>query len=187
VESDPMVLAGARATIEPVTDLVRVVEGDVREFDAILDDRVVRSFLDWDRPMAVLLLSTYSLNDDEYFHYVIKRLRQVVPDHSYLSLLQTTFDAIPPELLPAIHDLLATLHPRDLPPFRVVDDVTRAASLAPVSTGLILYNLTAQRIVQVQNSYCSLLRRDRGRIRASGRPTRHLYRYELPSEWSLVP
>jgi hypothetical protein len=111
VESDPMVLAGARATIEPVTDLVRVVEGDVREFDAILDDRVVRSFLDWDRPMAVLLLSTYSLNDDEYFHYVIKRLRQVVPDHSYLSLLQTTFDAIPPELLPAIHDLLAMTLP----------------------------------------------------------------------------
>jgi hypothetical protein len=111
VESDPMVLAGARATIEPVTDLVRVVEGDVREFDAILDDRVVRSFLDWDRPMAVLLLSTYSLNDDEYFHYVIKRLRQVVPDHSYLSLLQTTFDAIPPELLPAIRDMLAMTLP----------------------------------------------------------------------------
>jgi hypothetical protein len=87
----------------------------------------------------------------------------------------------------AIHDLLASLHPRDTPPFRVVDDVTRAASLTPVSTGLILFNLTAQRIVQVQNSYCSLLRRDRGRIRASGRPTRHLYRYELPSEWSLVP
>lgn len=87
----------------------------------------------------------------------------------------------------AIHDLLASLHPRALPPFRVVDGVTRAASLAPVSTGLILFNLTAQRIVQVQNSYCGLLRRDRGRIRISGRPTRHLYRYELPSEWSLVP
>ena len=87
----------------------------------------------------------------------------------------------------AIHDLLATLHPRDTPPFRVVDDVTRAASLAPVASGLILFNLTAQRIVQVQNSYCGLLRRDRGRIRASGRPTRHLYRYELPSEWSIVP
>ncbi|UBU10863.1 SAM-dependent methyltransferase [Nonomuraea gerenzanensis] len=111
VESDPMVLASARATIEPVTDLVRVVEGDVREIDDILDDRVLQTFLDWDRPMAVLLLSTHSLNDDEYFHYVIKRIRQVVPERSYLSVMQTTFDAIPAELLPAIHDLLAMTLP----------------------------------------------------------------------------
>jgi len=111
VENDPMVLAGARATIEPVTDLVRVVEGDVREIDDILEDRVVRTFLEWDRPMAVLLLSTHSLNDDEYFHYVIKRIRQAVPEGSYLSLLQTTFDAIPPELLPAIHDMVAMTLP----------------------------------------------------------------------------
>ncbi|WP_246649616.1 SAM-dependent methyltransferase [Nonomuraea coxensis] len=111
VENDPMVLAGARATIEPVTDLVRVVEGDVRDIDEILDDRVMRTFLDWDRPVAVLLLSTHSLNDEEYFHYVIKRLRQAVAEGSYLSLLQTTFDAVPPELLPAIHDLLAMTLP----------------------------------------------------------------------------
>lgn len=87
----------------------------------------------------------------------------------------------------AIHDLLAASAPVDLPPFRVVDEATRRASLAPVHSGLILYNLPARRIVQVQNSYCGLERRDRGRIRASGRPTRHLYRYELPSEWRLVP
>ena len=87
----------------------------------------------------------------------------------------------------AVHDMLKALRPHDMPPFRVVDEATRAASLAPVSTGLIIFNLKAQRIVQVQNSYSSLLRRDRGRIRASGHPTRHLYRYELPSEWSLVP
>lgn len=32
-----------------------------------------------------------------------------------------------------------------------------------------------------------ILRQDRGRIRAAGRPTRHLYRYILPNEWALVP
>lgn len=82
---------------------------------------------------------------------------------------------------------LAGTAPPDLPPFRVVDDVTRAASLTPVGAGLILYNLPAQRIVQVQNSYSSILRRDRGRIRAAGRPTRRLYRYELPADWRIVP
>lgn len=87
----------------------------------------------------------------------------------------------------AIHALLTSLNPTATPPFRVVDELTRATSLAPVSTGLILFNLTAQRIVQVQNSYAALLRQDRGRIRADGRPTRHLYRYVLPNEWVLVP
>lgn len=87
----------------------------------------------------------------------------------------------------AIHALLCSLNPTATPPFRVVDDLTRSTSLTPVSAGLILFNLNAQRIVQVQNSYSALLRQDRGRIRAEGRPTRHLYRYVLPNEWALVP
>jgi hypothetical protein len=111
IESDPMVLANAQATIEPITDLVRVVEGDVREFDEILDDRIVRTFVDWNRPMAWLLVSTHSLSDDEQARHIIKRLRQSVPVGSYLALLQTTFDGIPAELLPAINDLLAMTLP----------------------------------------------------------------------------
>jgi hypothetical protein len=87
----------------------------------------------------------------------------------------------------AIHARLAAGPPTRTPPFRVVDDVTRAASVRPAGAGLILYNLPARRIVQVQNSYSTILRRDRGRIRASGQPTRRLYRYELPGDWSLVP
>ncbi len=87
----------------------------------------------------------------------------------------------------AIHARLAGTPPAETPPFRIVDEVTRAASLAPVGAGVILYNLPARRIVQIQNTYSTLLRRDRGRIRTSGKPTRHLYRYELPSDWSIVP
>ncbi|MGR6916783.1 SAM-dependent methyltransferase [[Actinomadura] parvosata] len=111
VENNPMVVTMAQATIEPFTDLVRVVEGDVREIDEVLRDHVVRTFIDWDRPVAVLLLSTYSLNDDEYAHYVIKRLRHTAPGGSFLGLLHTTFDGVPPELLPAIRDLLAMTLP----------------------------------------------------------------------------
>ncbi|MGW3345614.1 SAM-dependent methyltransferase [Nonomuraea rubra] len=111
VENNPMVVTMAQATIEPFTDLVRVVEGDVREIDEVLRDHVVRTFIDWDRPVAALLLSTYSLHDDEYAHYVIKRLRHTAPAGSFLGLLHTTFDGIPPELLPAIRDLLAMTLP----------------------------------------------------------------------------
>ncbi|MEU8244961.1 SAM-dependent methyltransferase [Nonomuraea sp. NPDC048916] len=110
VENDPMVLANARATIEPVTDAMRVVEGDARQVEDLLSDRVVRTFLDWDRPVGILLVSMHGVGD-EHAEHVIKCLRHAAPANSYLALLQTTFDGIPPELLPAARDLLAMTLP----------------------------------------------------------------------------
>ncbi|MEV1178234.1 SAM-dependent methyltransferase [Nonomuraea sp. NPDC049784] len=112
VESNPMVLTMAQATIEPFNDLVRVVDGDVREIDEMLRDHVVQTFLDWDRPLAVLLVSTHCLDDDECAHDAVKRLRHAAPSGSFLGLLHTTFDGIPPELLPAIRSMLAMTLPR---------------------------------------------------------------------------
>lgn len=80
-----------------------------------------------------------------------------------------------------------TTAPVELPPFRVVDERTRHLSLKPVATGLILYNLKALRIIQIQNSYAEVQRADRGRVRQNGRPTRILYYYKLPEEWNIVP
>jgi hypothetical protein len=59
--------------------------------------------------------------------------------------------------------------------------------LEPVRYGLVVFNLIARRIVQVQNSYANLERSDRGRIRVEGKPVRRLYQYSLPEEWSIVP
>jgi hypothetical protein len=73
------------------------------------------------------------------------------------------------------------------PVFRVVDEETKTESLEPVGAGLILFNLTARRIVQVQNSYGLLKRSDRGRYFENGKPTDRLYNYRLPADWSLVP
>ncbi|WP_235854302.1 SAM-dependent methyltransferase [Nonomuraea aridisoli] len=112
VENNPMVVTMAQATVEPFTDLVRVVDGDVREIDEMLHDHVVQTYLDWDRPVAILLLSAYCLDEDEYAHYVVKRLRHTAAPGSFLGLLHTTFDGVPAELLPAIRDLLAMTLPR---------------------------------------------------------------------------
>ncbi|MFI7633260.1 SAM-dependent methyltransferase [Nonomuraea sp. NPDC049400] len=112
VESNPMVMTMAQATIEPFNDLVRVVDGDMREIDELLRDHVVQTFLDWDRPLAVLLVSTHCLDDDESAHFVVKRLQHAAPKGSFLGLLHTTFDGIPPELLPAIRSMLAMTLPR---------------------------------------------------------------------------
>jgi hypothetical protein len=86
-----------------------------------------------------------------------------------------------------IEHALAAHCSADWPPFRVLNEVTHRASTQPAQAGLIVFNLTAKRIIQVQNSYAEIQRRDRGRRREGGRPTRSLYHYELPQTWSLVP
>jgi hypothetical protein len=72
-------------------------------------------------------------------------------------------------------------------PFRVLDDETRRRSMEPARAGLVVFNLRAKRIVQVQNSYGELRRRGMGRVREHGKPTGRLYRYELPPEWAILP
>ena len=73
------------------------------------------------------------------------------------------------------------------PVFRVVDEVTRAASLEPVKAGLVLFNLKEKRIVQVQNTYADVRREDRGRVRRNGRVTGRFYTYRLPPDWQIIP
>lgn len=82
---------------------------------------------------------------------------------------------------------LANSADKDERPIRVVDDITRRVSLEPRRLGVVIFNLAARRIVQVQNSYAELLRADRGRVRVDGRPTGRIYRYSLPNEWSILP
>lgn len=71
--------------------------------------------------------------------------------------------------------------------FRVIDSLTRCKSTEAERLGLTIFNLNERRIVQVQNSYGSLLRRDRGRLRRGGKPIGRYYAYELPPSWAIVP
>lgn len=72
-------------------------------------------------------------------------------------------------------------------PVVVLDDLTRDLSQRAGPLGLIVINLPAKRIVQIQNSYANLERSDRGRLRRNGQPIRTLYHYTLPDEWTIVP
>jgi len=87
----------------------------------------------------------------------------------------------------AIDRVLREPDPDAAPPFRVLNDETRRRSMEPARAGLVVINLPAKRIVQVQNSYADLQRHDRGRLRRDGRPVRALYSYELPADWRIVP
>lgn len=73
------------------------------------------------------------------------------------------------------------------PVFRVTDAQTREKSQEPAGAGLIIFNLKAKRIIQVQNSFSHLRSSDRGRYHEDGKPTERLYFYRLPSDWHIVP
>lgn len=87
----------------------------------------------------------------------------------------------------SIDEWLAQNDPLDGTPFRLIDPRLREATLTPLPLGVIVFNLPDKRIVQIENRYGQLLRSDRGRMRRAGEPIGQLYRYELPSDWSLLP
>jgi len=73
------------------------------------------------------------------------------------------------------------------PLFGVLSEPSRRASLEPARLGLVIFNVPARRIVQIQNSYANLERSDRGRVRRNGKPVPTYYSYTLPDDWSIVP
>lgn len=86
-----------------------------------------------------------------------------------------------------IHKALTTLPRHQQPVFRVVDDLTREASLRPVKAGAVIFNLPAKRIVQIANSSQEIRRRGRARVFDGRRHTDTTFTYHLPDEWALVP
>lgn len=87
----------------------------------------------------------------------------------------------------SIDEWLAQNDPLDGTPFRLIDARLREATLTPLPLGVIMVNLPDKRIVQIENRYGALLRKDRGRMRRDGEPIGQMYRYELSPEWSLLP
>jgi hypothetical protein len=86
-----------------------------------------------------------------------------------------------------IHTMLREIRPARTPPFRILDEITRDASLQPVRSGLVIFNLLNRRIVQVQNSYREVVRSGTVEIHDGVRWTRLARRYAVPESWSIVP
>jgi len=87
----------------------------------------------------------------------------------------------------AIHSALAQARPDESPLFRIVDDVTREASLRPVKAGAVVFNLMDRRIITLQNGYREITRSGRGEVFDGERMTGARFTYRLPQTWALVP
>ena len=87
----------------------------------------------------------------------------------------------------AIHAALEHARPDESPLFRIVDDVTREASLRPVKAGAVVVNLMDRRIITLQNGYQEITRTGRGEVIDGERMTGASFTYRLPKNWALVP
>ncbi|MFF7243278.1 SAM-dependent methyltransferase [Embleya sp. NPDC008237] len=98
VDNDPIVLAHARALM-PATDRGRTsfTMGDVREPEKILAAPEVREVIDFERPVALLLVAIlHYVSAAEDPAGVVNRLLAAVPSGSLLIASHTTSDFLPP-------------------------------------------------------------------------------------------
>ncbi|HEX4812351.1 MAG TPA: SAM-dependent methyltransferase [Nonomuraea sp.] len=87
VDNDPIVLAHARALLA-TNDVTTAVDGDLRDPAGILENPDVAGFLDFSRPVGLLLVSIlHHINDDEDPEGVMARLRDVLAPGSHVAIV----------------------------------------------------------------------------------------------------
>lgn len=95
VDVDPVAVAHSRAILgdDPATT---VVQADLRDPERILADESVRGLIDFDRPVAVLLVAVlHFVADEDDPRAVIARLRDAVVPGSYLVISHASQDGQP--------------------------------------------------------------------------------------------
>jgi O-methyltransferase involved in polyketide biosynthesis len=86
VDNDPMVLAHGRALLAD-NRTTTVIEADIRRPDQILEHPVVHDYLDFTKPVGLLMLAIlHHLRDDENPGQVAARLRDALPAGSYVAI-----------------------------------------------------------------------------------------------------
>ncbi|WP_250562708.1 SAM-dependent methyltransferase [Sphaerisporangium fuscum] len=95
VDNDPQVLAHARALLQD-SPQVRVIQADLRRPEEILDDPEVREHLDFDQPVAVLLLAIlHFIPDSDDPAGVVGRIRRSLAPGSYMAISHVAVDENP--------------------------------------------------------------------------------------------
>ncbi|MCW3817608.1 SAM-dependent methyltransferase [Micromonospora sp. DR5-3] len=96
VDNDPQVLARSRALAPTEGKTTSVITADLRDPDAILNHPETRAQIDFDQPMAILLVAVLHFIDDEADPYgIVARLRDAMAPGSYLVINHATADPRP--------------------------------------------------------------------------------------------
>ena len=91
VDNDAMVVTHARALL--AGDNTVVIQADLREPDVILGNPEVRELIDFNQPIALLLMAIlHFIPDDEDPLGIVARFRDALPSGSYLAISHGTRD-----------------------------------------------------------------------------------------------
>ncbi|MBP2329364.1 O-methyltransferase involved in polyketide biosynthesis [Kibdelosporangium banguiense] len=92
VDNDPTVLAHARALLADTPQTV-VVDADLRRPEALLDDPDLRRLIDFDQPIAVILVGVlHFLPEEDQPFDAVRTLRDALPRGSYLVISHASTD-----------------------------------------------------------------------------------------------
>jgi O-methyltransferase involved in polyketide biosynthesis len=95
VDNDPEVVVHARALLE-TNPFTRAVQADLRDPDALLALPEIRELIDFNRPVAVLLIAVLHLiTDDDEAMRIVGTLRAALPVGGYLVLAHAVGDLAP--------------------------------------------------------------------------------------------
>ena len=99
VDNDPMVLAHARALLTSTPEgRSCYIEEDLRNPDRILGHPEVRAALDFDRPVALMLVAVlHFIESTEEAYGLVRQLIDALPSGSYLVASHMTVDFVSPE------------------------------------------------------------------------------------------
>lgn len=94
VDNDPMVLAHSRAL--KTGEGTAVLQSDMRDPDAILNHPETRRLIDFDRPLAILLVAVlHFIPDADHPRAIVDRFLDAAPAGSYLVVSHVTTDPSP--------------------------------------------------------------------------------------------
>jgi hypothetical protein len=101
VDIDPVAVAHSRAMLED-NPLTAVVQADARDTEAILGHPLTRELLDFDAPIALLVLGVlHFVPDQDSPADIVARLRRPLASGSYVALVNATHEDQPAEVIEA--------------------------------------------------------------------------------------
>ena len=105
VDTDPVAIAHSRSILAG-NDRATIVHADLREPDVILSHPEVTRLIDFDRPVALLLVAVlHFITDEERPGDLVRRLAGALAPGSYLTISHGTLEGRPPRVGEAIEKL----------------------------------------------------------------------------------
>jgi hypothetical protein len=124
IDNDPMVAAYTKSLITLTAD-TKVITGDIRRPDDVLNDPELRGLIDFAEPVGFLITAVlHFVTDDDVDPWrVLARYTDVLASGSYLSLTHITADKNPPQAVKTFLDVYANATQKGC--FRTKEQVER--------------------------------------------------------------